>query len=371
MSLIQRAASSIVATAALMTAPGASALDIVLTNDDGFESALTYAVYQRLQAAGHRVLISGATADQSGRGGSLDFLRPIGPLTAPTRGGCVVPPASPPTPGVGNLGVGAPLVSADCPADANVFWVSGTPVASALYGIDVAAQARFGKQADLVISGPNFGNNTGLINNSSGTVNAALIAINRGIPAIAVSAADPTTYRSFRTGLLPVDLEIADVVVRLVTALDPGVAGHRRAGSLLPAGIGLNVNLPKFAAGTAATLPFRLSEVGTAPSVTPVFLTDLCADATAKALLGAACAGATPPKFAGVGLVFNGAPFPAGLSSVTDNDPRSEQNVVNAGAVAVSVIEGNHDASRDARQRVARGLRGLLERTDRSERDDD
>jgi 5'-nucleotidase len=252
------------------------------------------------------------------------------------------------------------------------YGVSGTPVASALYGIDVAAQARFGKQADLVISGPNFGNNTGLINNSSGTVNAALIAINRGVPAIAVSAADPTTYRSFRTGLQPIDVEIADVVVRLVTALDPGVAGHRRAGSLLPAGIGLNVNVPRFAAGTGTTLPFRLSEVGTAPSVTPVFLTDLCADATAKALLGAACAGATPPKFAGVGLVFNGAPFPAGLSSITDNDPRSEQNVVNAGAVAVSVIEGNHEAPRAAQKQVARGLRGLLERSpEHAERDDD
>lgn len=237
MRFLRRTAGIVFTAAALMNAPGVSALDIVLTNDDGFESALTYAVYQRLQVAGHRVLISGATADQSGRGGSLDFLRPIGPLTAPTRGGCVVPPASPPTPGVGNLGVGAPLVAADCPADPNVFWVSGTPVASALHGIDVAAQARFGKQADLVISGPSFGNKTGLINDSSGTINAALIAINRGIPAIAVSAADPTTYRSLRTGLQPIDFEIADVVVRLVTAVDPGVARHRRAGSLLPTGL--------------------------------------------------------------------------------------------------------------------------------------
>jgi 5'-nucleotidase len=124
MPLLRRAAAAAATFAAvtLITAPGASALDIVLTNDDGFESALTYAVYQRLQAAGHRVLISGATTDQSGRGGSLDFLRPIGPLTAPTRGGCVVPPASPPTPGVGNLGVGAPVVAADCPADPNVLW---------------------------------------------------------------------------------------------------------------------------------------------------------------------------------------------------------------------------------------------------------
>ena len=107
---IARAASVFVVSSLFIAVQPARALDIVLTNDDGFESALTYALYQRLLEAGHRVLISASTADQSGRGGSVDFLRPIGPLTAATRGGCVVPPASPPTPGVGNLGLGAPFV---------------------------------------------------------------------------------------------------------------------------------------------------------------------------------------------------------------------------------------------------------------------
>ena len=72
-----------------------------------------------------------------------------------------------------------------------------------------------------MISGPNFGNNTGLVNNSSGTVNAALIAMNRGIPSIAVSVANPTSYRSFRTGLQPLDLENAEVIVRLVQPSKP------------------------------------------------------------------------------------------------------------------------------------------------------
>jgi 5'-nucleotidase len=245
-------------------------------------------------------------------------------------------------------------VVAACPTDPNIFWVNGTPVASVLYGIDVAAPLRFGKQPDLVISGPNFGNNTGLINNSSGTVNAALVAINRGIPAVAVSAAEPTTYRSFAPGLQPIDREVAGVVVRLVDALDAG-----RRTRVLPESIGLNVNLPKFAPGSSADLPFRLSNVGTASSVTPFFSADLCADSTAKLLLGATCAGANPPKLAGVSLVINGAPFPANLSFVADANASSEQNVVNEGEVAV--IEGNHQSANDARQKVASGLQQLLE----------
>jgi 5'-nucleotidase len=348
-------ACSVLAVSALRPQP-ASALDIVLTNDDGFESSLTYAVYQALQAAGHRVLISASTSDQSGRGGAVDFLRPVAPLSATTRGGCVVPPGNPVTPGVGNLGLGAPFVVAACPSDPGVFWVNGTPVASVLHGMDVAAPLRFGKQPDLVISGPNFGNNTGLINNSSGTVNAALVAINRGIPAIAVSAAEPTSYRSFASGLQPIDREIAGVVVRLVDALDAG-----RQARVLPEGIGLNVNLPRFPPGSASELPFRLSNVGTASSVTPFFSADLCADPTAKLLLGATCAGASPPRLAGVSLVLNGAPFPANLSFISDDVASSEQNVVNRGEVAVSVIEGNHQPTNDSRQKVASGLQQLLE----------
>jgi hypothetical protein len=49
MPLLRRAAGAVFTAAALVTTPGASALDIVLTNDDGFESALTYAVYQLRQ----------------------------------------------------------------------------------------------------------------------------------------------------------------------------------------------------------------------------------------------------------------------------------------------------------------------------------
>jgi 5'-nucleotidase len=139
----------------------AHALHIVLTNDDGFEASTTHALYQALKARGDSVIIASETEDNSGKGGAADFFAPIGPLRKDSRAGTVKAGA----PGVGTL-----------PGDADVFYVAGTPVAAALYGIDIAAPRKWAVRPDLVISGPNYGNNTGLVNNSSGTVNAALIA---------------------------------------------------------------------------------------------------------------------------------------------------------------------------------------------------
>ena len=95
-------------------------------------------------------------------------------------------------------------------------------------------------------------------------------------------------------------------------------------------------------------------------SATPVFLADMCGDPIAGPLIGGACAVPNPLKLVGVSIMPSGAPFPLGLSSLPDDDPDSEQNVVNAGAIAVSVIEGTHEATRDTRQRVAAGLQQLL-----------
>jgi 5'-nucleotidase len=356
-----------VAFMCLIGATNASALDIVITNDDGMESVLSYALYLQLKSAGHRVLISAPVADQSGRGGAIDALRPIGALQSASRGGCVIA-STPPAPGVGNLGelgdVGARAswLDASCPADANIFWVNSTPTASALYGFDVAAQARFGRSPDLVISGPNFGNNTGPITNASGTVNAALIALNRGIPAIAVSAAEPTSYRSLRDGTKDSDRELADIVVRLVAVLERS-RQHDRKGHvlpLLPEGFGLNVNVPKLTAGTAAALKYRLTDVGSYSMATIVFSEDLCAEPVSRGYLGKACTGAQSPKLAGIGFVLNGQPLPAGLSLLKDANPLAEQKVVDAGEIAVSVMQGTHEAAHGNARRVARQLRGLL-----------
>jgi 5'-nucleotidase len=345
--------------ALMVCASNALALDIVLTNDDGMESVLTYAAYEQLKTAGHRVLIAAPASDQSGRGGALDIMRPMTDLPKGTRGGCVLA-STPPAPAIGNLAMGAPWIDPACPSDPNVYWIDTTPAGSALYGIDVAALERFGRAPDLVVSGPNFGGNTGFITNTSGTVNAALMAINRGVPAVAVSAAEPMTYRSLRTGVTDADRELAGIVVRLVAALERN-RSHDRQGMALPlmsAGSGLNVNVPKFKPGTASTLEYRLTDIGVHSLGTPVYTTDLCGDSTMRVYMGKVCADA--PRLSGLGFVIDGKPMPAGLSSLPETDPQAEQAAVNAGAIAVSVMQGTHQAQPAQKGRVARQLRGLV-----------
>lgn len=323
--------------AALMLATFASpsqALNILVTNDDGAESSTVHALQQRLAAAGHNVIISSEVCDNSGQGGALGFLKPLGPLSAtncgsaPSRGGTLAAGA----PGTGTL-PGMPFA----------FYVNSTPVAATLYGIDIAARKTWGKAPDLVVSGPNYGNNTGFINNGSGTVNAALVAVNRGIPAIAVSAEQPTEYRPFsRLASGDPEYEIADVVVRLVAELEK----RKSVGDgLLPPGVGLNVNLPKFAKGGAAALPFKYAKLGLATIALPYFIEDLSKDALAQSYLARAYPNGVP-AYPGVTLLVNPAPAPAGLTHTPDTDPESEQNVVNSGAIAVSVMQGTHQGTR-------------------------
>lgn len=282
------------------------------------------------------MIISAPAQDNSGKGGALDFLHPLTALTKNSRAGFVLAGA----PGVGTL-----------PSDPGVFYVDSTPVGAVLYGIDVAALKNWGKVPDLVISGPNYGNNTGAVNNGSGTVNAALSAISRGIPAIAVSAAQPSSYRPF-TQLAPGDREYeeADLIVRLVAQLEKT---RRHANQLLlPSYVGLNVNIPNFEPGAAASLPIKFSQEGIAASAVPFFSEDLSKDPVAVSF------GAGVP-LPGVTLSFTGAP-PPGLAYIPDTDPHSEQNVVKAGGVAISVIEGNHQADRQNTIFVQRKLRDLV-----------
>lgn len=338
------------ASAALALVTGAAlpahALNIVVTNDDGCEASTVHALYQRLAAAGHQVIISASMADQSGQGGALAFLRPVTPITVPSRGG--------------NLGAGTPGIAtlASVPTigyGQRVFCVNSTPVGATLYALDIAARAVFGAPADLVISGPNYGNNTGLINNGSGTVNAALIAVNRGVPAIAVSAAAPQAYRPVNA-LLASDQEYenAALVVSLVEQLArPLPAGER---GLVPPGYALNVNFPRYAPGQSAFLRWRVSDESTAAIAVPFFVADLSTSTLAQ---NSGLGGVHLP---GVSLKVAGLPDPAtiGLKFVEDTDPSSEQNVVAAGDIAISMVQGNHQAPAAAKAFVRSRLNALV-----------
>jgi 5'-nucleotidase len=132
--------------------------------------------------------------------------------------------------------------------------VHGTPVMATMYGLDVLAPARWGKAPDLVLSGPNEGQNVGRVVINSGTIGNAQFAAGRGLPAIALSAGTDTVDNN---GLAAAGSKtVAQLTVKLIAAL------QAKAGSstLLPAGTALNVNFPN--AVTAST-PWSFSRIGT------------------------------------------------------------------------------------------------------------
>lgn len=318
-----------------LNASVAPALDIVLTNDDGFETANVRALYQRLKAAGHDVIISAPVHNHSGGGGRVEYQRTIGPLKGPSRYGGVQEGA----PGVGND-----------PQDKDVYYVDGTPVTAMLHGIDVVAAKRWGGPPDLVISGPNEGGNIGPALVSSGTFANALYAINRGIPAIAVSD-EPWDKVSWKT-LTPAARAwaVADVVVKLVAALEAGRAG---GAPLLPEDTGLNVNIPALPPDKLAAAPFVMSRLGGVTDFTPMFFEHLDDSELARRL------GQGSP-LPGLSSAVPGEKLPRGVQIPSDADPRAEMNVVHSGAIAVSVVQGLPEARRAQQRAVRRQLQGLI-----------
>ncbi|MFT3717450.1 5'/3'-nucleotidase SurE [Pseudorhodoferax sp.] len=239
------------AAMALGLASPAFALNIVLSNDDGLTSNLK-ALYDALKGAGHDVVVSVPCTGQSGRGAGIVMystatIEATSDPQVTAKGGCHNGAAPAGAPAVG------PFTKAGY-TNGDFFYVHGTPVMATLYGLDVAAKNRWGKAPDVVLSGPNEGQNLGAIINSSGTVSNVQAAGARDIPAIALSADGDTTDN---TGLAnPKSAIVAQLTVKLLDALK-AKAG---TGPLLPAGVALNVNFPKeIAAGT----PFAFSRIGT------------------------------------------------------------------------------------------------------------
>lgn len=229
-------------------------LNILLTNDDGFDVPNLQNLYTALKDAGHSVLL---VAPYSGRSGSSASITNLGlsytnvfanaspPLDVFAEGevGATTTDSS-----CGTVSAGAnPLAEVDGPGS-GVYYLDGPPTLSVFFGLDVAGPAFFsGGEIDLVISGPNTGNNFGYLTVHSGTVGAAVTAMNRGYPAIALSAEGgtndndcaPTRYNPEVIAAL--SLEVVDsVICGDEVTLDPAT--------------GLNVNIPPTNGKTLADL---------------------------------------------------------------------------------------------------------------------
>jgi 5'-nucleotidase len=311
----------------------ASALNIVLTNDDSWKTTNINVMKTALETAGHDVIMSAPCTGQSGKGGSMIFLKSVSvdESEAEAQKFCVG--------------------DTDQTVSFKDF-VEGTPVMAAVYGIDVAAQAVWGQKPDLVVSGPNEGNNLGYMNNNSGTLGATMISLSRGIPAIAVSANENTHS----------DVEQSKLVANIIVKIIDNLEKNRPEGQpLLPAYTGLNVNTPE---DMNNHLGYKFTDVGwNAGGAVLSFSEDLSKDSIAMAYViramveqgldeSTATAYAESMYSGKKGLSFQ-------IGDAGDSNTNSEGVAVNQGYITISTIDGNVQAARGKVALVEQRLVGL------------
>ncbi len=173
-------------------------LDVLLTNDDGYDAAGLQALRRALLEEGYSVTVVAPEVNRSGSSVSLT-------TDAELRWRTVEP---------------------------GVIAVDGTPADCTRLALTVFRR----EPPDLVVSGVNFGQNLGAGTVVSGTVGAAVTAAALGTPAIAVSqTVDPNDVRG-TPRYFPAAADAAVAIVRVLEA--------RADGRLLPPGMVLNVNHP-------------------------------------------------------------------------------------------------------------------------------
>jgi 5'/3'-nucleotidase SurE len=188
---------------------GSGPLEILLTNDDGFEAPGIRALYGQLRAAGHRVLLVAPATNASGTSSSFTW----GKVTV-TR-------------------------SSD---DANVYGVSGTPATAVVLG--ATALYPPDRRPDLVVSGINDGINTGSLLALSGTVGAALagtMLLDPPVPGVAVNAERPQTPESKQS--LPA-AHLEQVATHLTRLIESTRGWFCERGRVVRPTTVLNINYP-------------------------------------------------------------------------------------------------------------------------------
>ncbi|KAJ7079768.1 sure-like protein [Mycena belliarum] len=237
----------------LALAFSASGQKIVLTNDDGWAVAIVRAQNDALKTAGYDVVLSCPAINKSGTGSST---------TTPT---VLTSPCE-----FNTCPTGSPAEGFNA-SDTRLNYVNAFPVDAARFGIQTLAPKFFRSKPDLVVSGPNVGNNLGSTVLVSGTVGAASEAALEGIPAVAFSAAtgDQVSYTTLTTAPTSAGSKAALIYSQLsVTLLKTLLAS---SGPILPAGIALNVNYPSTSSCTsAAAFKFVLTRINSNSGATDV-----------------------------------------------------------------------------------------------------
>jgi 5'/3'-nucleotidase SurE len=194
---------SVLALASGAMASVSGPLDILLTNDDGWDSVGIQTLKTALEAQGHAVTLVAPAHNRSGSSASLtlDWVEVV-------------------------------------QMSGNEYAVDGTPATCVLLGISGILDER----PHLVVSGTNDGKNYGPAAPFSGTVGATIAAIRAGLPGIALSTEPPVddeTNPAYTQHFQNVATFAVELIDRMQTYNpEPGV---------LPRGMALNVNYPPLA----------------------------------------------------------------------------------------------------------------------------
>ncbi|QEI43442.1 3-phytase [Dolichospermum sp. UHCC 0315A] len=198
-------------------ATASKSLNILLVNDDGYQAKGIDVIYNALVAAGHNVILVAPKTQQSGKGTAINTDKIFQNMEVvefdPTK---------------------------------NKWYVDGTPIVATWAGLDyiLPSQENLAKP-DLVISGINEGENVGFDAISSGTLSAAVTALQNGIPAIAVSAG--INLAEFQQGNRSSTGKAYDVAARMVVdTINKLLTTQGTNPDLLPKGVGLNINVPAY-----------------------------------------------------------------------------------------------------------------------------
>jgi 5'/3'-nucleotidase len=171
---------------------------ILLTNDDGIDAPGITALWQALAAHPEefRLTVVAPSGDRSGSSMSMTFGNPLRVIRFGEQ----------------------------------VYAIDGTPADCTM----AAIRSLMPVPPDIVVSGANFGQNLGGGTLLSGTVGAAMAAMQLGFPAVAVSVGVDPKNRSQTDATFP---DAAAFTVRLLRLI-------RQHPALLPQGTVLNVNYP-------------------------------------------------------------------------------------------------------------------------------
>jgi 5'-nucleotidase len=309
----------------LMGATQADALNILLTNDDGCTAAGIQATFSALQAAGHTVVMVAPWANQSGHSAKVSV---IDTSTGNLKQSFTLEKTSQRGQPVGDNQFCVKLASTyfipnQAPLVVNS---SATPADTVLIGLQHMAAA--GTPADLVVSGSNDGENLGANVIHSGTVGAAVTAMQAGVPAIALSTG--ATNRSLPKPFAETAAFVTKVVAKLVS--------KRGAGKpVLPAGSGLNINYPQ---GVPKGVKF--TQIGQFDSVTinPALRTD-----------GSYEISVNPQTGELVGITFPSLPARPNL--------KEEGQALVSGYITISTLDGSYNHNAVAQAITAATLFGV------------